>query len=104
MSKKINPKDIHDAMVINPHHNLWNKELAKWNESDRETFKLLLNEKIVSRLKKREDKIVLRKKVIRISDGYIYNSISECRFKNKFHKVKMDTMIKEENQFKLYKT
>lgn len=40
------------------------------------------------------------KKVIRIIDGHVFNSISECRRKEGFHKMKMGELLIKGNEYK----
>lgn len=85
---------IREAMIKNPHHTLWDKPLSKWTEIDKQTFQNL------EQKKKRNWKAVNSRKVIRISDGTIYDSISDCRRKNNLCKVIMDRKLKQGTEFK----
>lgn len=78
---------IREAMKKNPHHRLWDKPLSKWTEQEKQEFENL------EQKKKRNWKAVNSVKVIRISDGMEYASISECRRKNGLCKKVMDQKI-----------
>jgi hypothetical protein len=41
------------------------------------------------------------KKVLRVSDGKIYKSITQCRLDNELHKQKVISLLKEGLKFKL---
>ena len=82
------PQLIREAMIKNPHHSLWDKPLNRWSEIDKQTFQNL------EQKSKRNWKAVNSKKVIRVSDGTIYDSISDCRRKNNLCKVIMDRKLK----------
>lgn len=91
------PQLLRQAMIKNPHHNLWNKPLNKWSEEDRKTF-YSLEQKTAPNWK-----AVNSKKVIRVCDGKIYNSISECRRENGLCKVIMDRKLKAGLEYKFHR-
>jgi len=86
-------KTIRQAMIKNPHYSLWDKPVSKWTEQEKKEFDKLEEKK------KRNWKAVNSVKVIRISDGFEYPSISECRRQNGFCKVIMDRKLKEGVEF-----
>jgi hypothetical protein len=81
-------------MINNPHHRLWNKPLSKWTEKEKKEFQNL------EQKPRRKWKAINSKKVIRVSDGFEYPSISECRRKNGFCKVIMDRKLLSGIEFK----
>jgi hypothetical protein len=87
-------QQIRQAMIKNPHHRLWDKPLHKWTEKERNEFHKLEEKK------KRNWVAVNSVKVIRVSDGFEYSSISECRRQNGFCKVIMDRKLKLGIEFK----
>lgn len=87
-------QQIRQAMIKNPHHRLWDKPLHKWTEQERNEFDKLEEKK------KRNWVAVNSVKVIRVSDGFEYSSISECRRQNGFCKVIMDRKLKLGIEFK----
>lgn len=89
----ITVQTIRQAMIKNPHHRLWDKPLSKWTEKEKEEFDNLQS-------KPKPNWAVNSKKVIRISDGFIYPSISECKRQNGLCKVIMYRKLKEGTEFK----
>lgn len=87
-------QQIRQAMIKNPHHRLWDKPLHKWTEQERNEFDKLEEKK------KRNWVAVNSVKVIRVSDGFEYSSISECRRQNGLCKVIMDRKLKLGIEFK----
>jgi len=79
----MSPLKIREAMKKNPHHRLWDKPLHKWTEQEKQEFENLEEKP------KPKWKAVNSKKVIRVSDGFEYPSISECKRQNGFCKVIM---------------
>lgn len=73
-----------------PSNRLWNKEYHKWNERDKEEFEFLRTG-IIKEKPQKEINEPKRgnpqkcKKVIRISDGVEYDSISDAARKNGIH-------------------
>lgn len=90
----ISATDIRQAMIKNPHHRLWDKPLHKWTEQEKKEFQNLEEKP------KRNWKAVNSVKVVRVSDGVQYASISECRRKNNLCKVIMDRKLAEGIEFK----
>ncbi len=86
-------------MIKNPRLKLWDKNLKDWNVSDYAKIEKLKSNKTVA---KRKMKRVASNaiKVIRISDGHIYNSIVECQEMNGFHKIEMRAKLKLGTEFK----
>jgi len=78
-------------MIKYPKSNIWNKSRSQWNYSDKKEFELMQSGTIIVKKKRSEPHNSL--KVIRIADGKIYPSISECRRSNQFHKIQMDSLI-----------
>ena len=95
--------NLRKAMLLNPHHKLWDKDFNKWDNKDKELFEKLCVSKVKLRksLKSPLEKNIIRKKVIRVSDGKEYNSIHQCRIENDFYNSKMYDLIKEGIKFKL---
>ena len=88
------PQLLRQAMIKNPHHSLWDKPLNKWTDEDRKSFQNLEVKK------KRNWTAVNSVKVVRVSDGFIYDSISECKRQNGFCKIIMDRKLKAGIEFK----
>jgi len=83
-----------------PQHPLWNYQVSKWTPEQIKEFEKLRDgkEKVVKRKMNRTS--VNSVKIIRVSDGFIYNSISECEKLNGFHNVEMRKKIKLGIEFK----
>lgn len=96
---KIKTSDLTKAMRKVPSHKLWDKLLKNWDKKDYLEFEKILNSDIDNPNKKKR-LAVNAMKVIRVSDGFIYNSIEECRIENRFHKTKMREKLSEGNEFK----
>ena len=98
----MNPNKLRKAMSLNPDHRLWNKDLNKWDDNDKKLFEKLCisKERPIKILKKPHEKKVFRRKVIRLSDGKIYNSIQQCRLENGFYNTEMYNLLKEETKYK----
>lgn len=103
----INIENIRACMIKQPDCYLWVKVLKKWTESDKKLFNTLLegkdikvnkSKKALSRKVKRS--VVNAVKVMRVSDGKIYTSISACKEHNKFHDVEMRTKLNKGIEFK----
>jgi len=83
-----------------PQHSIWNYQVSKWTEYQIKEFENLRDgkEKLV---KRKMNRIAVNSiKIIRVSDGFIYNSISECEKFNGFHNVEMRNKIEKEIEFK----
>ena len=95
--------NIRKAMLLNPSHDLWDKDFNKWDNKDKDLFEKLCISKVElpRGLKLPLEKNIIRKKVIRLSDGKEYNSIQACRIDNKFYNSKMYDLIKEGIKFKV---
>lgn len=80
-------------------HYLWNYQVNKWTpEQIKEFEKLKQSDNLVKiKVKRIANNSV---KIIRVSDGFIYNSISECEKLNGFHNVQMREKIKQSIEFK----
>lgn len=95
----IKTSDLTKAMRKLPSHKLWDKLLADWERKDYLEFEKILNSD-VEKPDKKKRVAVNAMKVIRVSDGFIYNSIEECRLLNEFHKTQMRQKLNEGNEFK----
>jgi len=83
-----------------PQHSLWNYQVSKWTAEQIKEFENLRDgkEKVV---KRKMNRIAVNSvKIIRVSDGFVYNSISECEKLNGFHNVEMRNKIEEGIEFK----
>lgn len=80
---------IHEKMIKHPDCYLWDKSV--WSKEDNLYFEKLSNVNILE-VKKRKVKSGL--KVMRISDGKIYDSVKLCRDDNGFYS---DQMIEKLN-------
>lgn len=96
---KIKTSDLTAAMRKVPSHKLWDKLLADWDKKDYLEFEKILNSD-VEKPDKKKRVAVNSMKVIRISDGFIYNSIEYCRLENRLNKTKMREKLSEGNEFK----
>lgn len=88
------PIKIREAMKKNPHHRLWDKPINKWTEKEKEEFENL------SKKEKNIWKQAVSIKVERISDGKVYESISECRRQNGLCKVIMYRKLESGIEFR----
>jgi len=95
----MSPIELRQSMINNPHHRLWDKPLNKWTEKERQLFDNL-DDLPIKNKKKGNWKAVNSVKVIRISNGKEYDSISECRRQNGFYKQEMDKKLKQGTEFK----
>lgn len=86
--------ELRQAMIKNPHHRLWDKPLSKWTEQEKQEFHNL------DKKKKPNWKAVNSVKVVRVSDGVQYDSISDCRRKNNLCKVMIYRKLDEGIEFK----
>ena len=92
-------EELRALMIKNPRLKLWEKDFKDWNISDYvRVEKLKLNNTNTKRKMKRVAANAI--KVIRISDGYIYDSIVECQEMNGFHKLEMIAKLKLGTEFK----
>lgn len=105
----ITVESIRAMMIKHPTCSLWNKSLKQWAEGDKKVFKLMLEDKLKQPRKpvvRKMRKLGIKKaavnavKVIRVVDGKIYTSISDCKEKNDFHDVEMRTKLKLGIEFK----
>lgn len=96
---KIKTSDLTKAMRKVSSHKLWDKTLKSWDKKDYLEFEKILNEDVEKPIKKKR-LAVNAMKVIRVSDGLIYNSIEECRLGNQFHKTQMREKLSKANEFK----
>ena len=102
-------ENIRAMMIKHPSSRLWGKSVKTWSEGDKKVFKLMFEDKL-----KQPRKPVVRKmqklgtkkaavnavKVMRVRDGKIYTSITDCKEKNDFHDVEMRTKLKIGIEFK----
>lgn len=96
---KIKTSDLTKAIRKVPSHKLWDKTLKNWDRKDYLEFEKILNSDI-EKPNKNKRVAVNSMKVIRVSDGFIYNSIEECRLANRLNKTKMREKLSEGNEFK----
>jgi len=100
-------ENIRAMMIKHPSSRLWGKSVKTWSEGDKKVFKLMLEAKEVKKPKPRKMRKLGAKriavnavKVMRVSDGKIYTSISDCKDYNDFHDVEMRTKLKLGIEFK----
>lgn len=83
---------------------LWNKHLSKWGESDKKRFGKMLKDEPEKRSTRRkmDSKSIGRKgiRILRVSDGKEYETMTACRNDNKLHCGLMLSKLKEEIEFK----
>lgn len=100
----INIKNIRLTMIKFPLSDLWNKNLNKWDLQDKKRFNDMFVSKVeinqIKSVKKSSRKVYNCVKILRVSDGVIYNSISECEKLNGFHNVQMRKKISDGIEFK----
>ncbi len=92
---KPNPKKIREKMIKYPDCYLWDKSV--WSREDKDCFEKLLDINLLE-VKKRKVKSGL--KVMRISDGKIYDSVKLCRDENGFYSDQMIEKLNNEIEFK----
>jgi hypothetical protein len=92
---KPNPKLIREKMIKHPDCYLWDKSI--WSKEDKDYFEKLSNVNLLE-VKKRKVKSGL--KVIRISDGKIYESVKLCRDENGFYSDQMIEKLNNGIEFK----
>ena len=96
---KIKPSELRKAMQKIPSLKLWDKPLKSWTDEDYQYFqKISNNESINIDVKQRKIKSGL--KVMRISDGKIYDSVKLCREDNGFYIQQMTDKLKIGTEFK----
>lgn len=78
-----------------PDLKLWDKDIKKWNDKDYKIFENIKIGILPTVKKNNNDKRLRGQKVIRVSDGKPYISISECRRDNNVHSQDMFDMLKE---------
>lgn len=95
---------IRAQMIKNPSSELWDIDSNKWTKENKNRFKLLKNGLV---LKKQEPIKEVNKtygknaiKVLRVSDGFIYNSILECTTQNAFNNNQMFSLLREGKRYK----
>lgn len=100
-------ESIRSMMIKHPSSRLWGKSVKTWSEGDKRTFKSMLEAKEGKKPKPRKMRKLGAKriavnavKVMRVSDGKIYTSISDCKEHNAFHDVEMRTKLKIGIEFK----
>ena len=100
--KKVNTKEIRELMRKHPNLDIWDKDFKSWNSEDLKEFedaKLGIISDKISLIDARS----FRTKVVRISDGKIYQSVSECIREHGFYRDEMYKMLKEGIVFKRIK-
>ena len=84
-----------------PQHSLWYYQVSKWTPEQIKEFKELrdgiITKEVIIKNKKPSFNAV---KIIRVSDGFIYNSITECKNLEGFHDVEIREKIKLGIEFK----
>lgn len=96
---KIKPSELSKAIQKCPSHKLWDKLLKNWTDEDKKDFYNILNDSAnIIEVKKRKVKSGL--KVMRISDGKIYDSVKLCREDNGFYNDQMREKFKLGIEFK----
>lgn len=100
-------ENIRAMMIKHPSSRLWGKSVKSWSEGDKRIFKSMLEAKEVKKPKPRKMRKIGAKKaavnavkVMRVRDGKIYRSITDCKEKNDFHDVEMRTKLKLGIDFK----
>jgi len=89
---------IRKQMIKNPSSKLWDKDFKRWNDKDKADFEKLENGVIIKKIERRINVNAI--KVLRVSDGKIYHSITECAMQNDFHKIEMQKQLNENINFK----
>jgi hypothetical protein len=96
---RCNPSELRKAMRKSPSLKLWDKTLKSWTNEDYTNFQKVLNSDVeILESKKRKVKSGL--KVMRISDGKIYDSVKSCRGENGFYSDQMTAKLKLGIEFK----
>ena len=92
-----------------PKSSLWNYEHRKWNDEQRQQF-----EELRTGIKKPKKEAMIRenyakphlmKKIIRVSDGKVYESIKDCALKNSLSATAINNSIygrQKTQRFKFY--
>ena len=103
----ISINDLRAMMIKYPSSRLWGKRLSKWREGDKRTFADMLEGKIDKtktrrKMKRLDDKSPASNavKVIRVSDGKVYESISQCKELTGLHDVAIRSKLKAGTEFK----
>jgi len=92
------PERLRKQMLKNPYSKLWDKDLNKWNDEDIARLCALENGTIQAITPRK--KVAQFNRVIRVADGKIYNSITDCIADNNSYKVKMYNLINEGIHYK----
>lgn len=100
----ITVENIRACMIKYPRCMLWNKNLSKWGDSDKKRFGNMLKDDPEKRSprKKLVSRSIGRKgiRILRVSDGKEYDTMTACRIDNKLHCGLMLSKLKEEIEFK----
>lgn len=89
---------LRTQMLKNPNHELWNKDLNKWDSNDKKEFEAMEAGKIIQR---KQNKFATNsQRVLRISDGKEYRCILDCRNDNNLSNHNMYLMLDEQLKFK----
>ena len=96
---KIKPSELRKAMQIVPSLKLWDKHLKSWTNEDYEYFQKVLNNELID-IDVKQRKVKSGLKVMRISDGKIYDSVKLCRDENGFYSDQMIAKLKLGIEFK----
>jgi hypothetical protein len=92
---KLNQKLIREKMIKHPDCYLWDKSV--WSKEDKDYFEKL---KYVKLLEVKKRKVKSGIKVMRISDGKIYDSVKLCRDDNGFYSDQMIEKLNNGIEFK----
>jgi hypothetical protein len=92
---KPNPSTIREKMIKYPDCYLWDKSV--WSIEDKDYFQKL---KDVNLLEVKKRKVKSGLKVMRISDGKIYDSVKLCRDENGFYSDQMIEKLNNGIEFK----
>jgi len=96
----INTESIRACMIKYPTSSLWDKSVKVWSDKDKKTFNLMLSGALVKRKMKVKRVNPRAIKVVRLSDGEVYESITACIIANDFYKTEMRVKLKAGIEFK----
>ena len=85
-------------MIENPCSDLWDKDFKEWIAKDYQQFQAM--EQGILTAKKPKKRIHNAVSVMRVYDGKIYLSITDCRTENKLCKATILKMVREGILFK----
>ena len=96
-------ENIRAMMIKHPTCSLWNKSLKTWSEGDKKVFKLMLEDKLKKPHKPKAKKLKSGRvgfNIIRVVDGKVYTSMSDCREDNALHCYGMLNELRRGIEFK----